>query len=96
MSTSVKVDEERKSRLEELQAEIKLETGKKVTQQELLGRLIDDAYETRADLIDSFRDDGVALSEAEIEEFLSGTSSSGDPVAEEDIDDVLYDEEQPR
>ena len=44
MTTSVKMDEETKSQLEELQAKIKLETGRKVTQQELLRRLVDDAY----------------------------------------------------
>lgn len=94
MATSVKMDEERKSRLEDLQAEIKLETGRKVTQQELLGRLIDDAYESKADLIDSFRETDVPLSEEEVAEFLSGTSSDGEPVAEDDIDDVLYVDEQ--
>ncbi|MDB2244987.1 hypothetical protein PM076_01035 [Halorubrum ezzemoulense] len=40
MATAVKVDEDAKSRLEELQAEIRLRTGKRVTQQELLSRLI--------------------------------------------------------
>lgn len=94
MSTSVKVDEERKSRLEELQAEIKLETGKKVTQQELLGRLIDNAYRTRADLIDSFRDEEVSLTDEEVEEFLGFTFDSGTETSEEDIDQILYDHEQ--
>lgn len=32
MATSVKMDEDTKSRLERLQAEIRLETGQKVTQ----------------------------------------------------------------
>ena len=63
MLTAVKVDEEAKSRLEELQAEIKLRTGEKVTQQELLTRLIDDAYESREAIIDSFRESTVPLSE---------------------------------
>ena len=42
MGTSVEMDEETSSRLEELQAQIKLETGRKVSQQELLRRLVDD------------------------------------------------------
>jgi hypothetical protein len=65
MPTAVKVDEEAKSRLEELQAEIRLRTGERVTQQDLLTRLIDDAYESREAVIDSFRDETVPLSEAE-------------------------------
>lgn len=65
MTTAVKVDDDAKSRLEELQAEIRLETGRNVTQQELLSRLIDDAYESREEIIDSFRDNAVPLSEEE-------------------------------
>lgn len=61
MTTTITLDENTKSRLEELQAEIRLETGKKVTQQELLSRLIDNAYESRDDIVDSFREATVPL-----------------------------------
>ena len=94
MATSVKMDEETKSRLEELQAEIKLETGRKVTQQELLRRLVDDALTSTSELIESFRETDPSLSDEEIEEFLSGTTASGDPIDEDDIDHALYVEEQ--
>ena len=94
MATSVKIDEETKSRLEELQAEVKLETGRKVTQQELLRRLVDDAYTSISGLIESFRETDLSLSDEEIDEFLSGTTADGDPVDEEDIDRTLYVEEQ--
>ena len=94
MATSVKIDEETKSRLEELQAEVKLETGRKVTQQELLRRLVDDAYTSISGLIESFRETDLSLSDEEVEEFLSGTTVGGDPVDEEDIDRTLYVEEQ--
>ncbi|MUV85155.1 hypothetical protein GJ631_00800 [Natronomonas sp. CBA1123] len=90
MATAVKVDEEAKSRLEELQAEIKLRTGEKVTQQELLTRLIDDAYESREAVIDSFRESTVPLSEAEKEAMQAGRISSGVETDEDDIDDILY------
>jgi hypothetical protein len=90
MATAVKVDEEAKSRLEELQAEIKLRTGEKVTQQELLTRLIDDAYESREAVIDSFRESMVPLSEAEKEAMQAGRISSGVETDEDDIDDILY------
>ena len=94
MATSVKIDEETKSRLEQLQAQIKLETGRKVTQQELLRRLVDDAFTSTSELIESFRETDVSLSDEEIEAFLSGTTAGGDPVDEEDIDHALYVEEQ--
>lgn len=90
MTTAVKVDEDAKSRLEELQAEIRLKAGKKVTQQELLTRLIDDAYESRDEVIDSFRDEAVPLSEDEKAAMRRGRISSGVETDEDDVDDVLY------
>ncbi len=90
MTTAVKVDDDAKSRLEELQAEIRLRTGTTVTQQELLTRLIDDAYESRDDVIDSFRESTVPLSTAEREAMRRGRFSSGLETDEEDIDDILY------
>jgi len=90
MTTAVKMDEETKSTLEELQAEIKLKTGMKVTQQELLARLVESAVDSRAAFIDSFRDGSTALSDAELAAFNEGQISSGVETAEEDIDDILY------
>jgi len=90
MATAVKVDEGAKSRLEELQAEIRLRAGTRVTQQELLTRLIDDAYESRTEVIDSFRESTVPLSDAEKRQMQEGRVSSGVETDEDDIDDVLY------
>lgn len=90
MATAVKVDEDSKSRLEELQAEIRLRTGKSVTQQKLLSRLIDDAYGSRDEVIDSFRSSTLPLSEEEKERMRQGRVSSGVETDEDDIDDVLY------
>ena len=90
MATAVKVHEDAKSRLEELQAEIRLRAGTRVTQQELLTRLIDDAYESRAEVIDSFRESTVPLSHAEKQQMQEGRVSSGVETDEDDIDDILY------
>lgn len=90
MSTSVKVTDATKSRLEELQAEIRLETGRKVTQQELLERIVTDSYESKEDLIDSFRDEFEPLSADEIDRWFSGTTDSGVETTEDDIDEILY------
>jgi hypothetical protein len=90
MATAVKLDAEAKSTLEELQAEIKLQTGKKVTQQVILTRLIESADDSRTAFLDSFRDGTDALSEDEIERFNEGMVSSGVETDEEDIDEILY------
>ena len=90
MATTVKVDEDAKSRLEELQAEIRLRTGRNVTQQELLTRIIDGAYESRDEVVDSFRESTVPLSEDEKETMRRGRFRSGVETDEGDIDDALY------
>lgn len=90
MATAVKVDEESKARLEELQAEIRLEAGRKVTQQELLSRLIDEAYDSREAVVDSFRESTVPLNDEEKAAMQDGRISSGVETDEEDIDDILY------
>lgn len=92
MSTSIKVTDTTKSRLEELQAEIRLETGQNVTQQELLERIVTESYESKDEVIDSFRDEFEPLSDEELKQWLSGTVDSGVETREEDIDDVLYGE----
>ena len=90
MTTAVKLDDDAKSRLEELQAEICLQTGRKITQQELLTRLIDDAYESREEVIDSFRESSVPLSESEKVAMREARFNSGVETDEDDIDDILY------
>ncbi|WP_176393238.1 hypothetical protein [Natronolimnobius baerhuensis] len=54
MNASVTVTDTTKSQLEELQAEIRLETGQTVTQQELLEQIVLNVE--KRDVIDSFRD----------------------------------------
>ena len=90
MATSVKMDDDTKSRLERLQAEIRLKTGMRVTQQEILARLVERAIESKDDLIDSFREERVPLARSERETFHDGMVSSGVETTERDVDDVLY------
>jgi hypothetical protein len=91
MTTSVKIGESAKDRLEQLQAEIRLETGTSVTQQDLLDRLIDRQYASREDIVDSYRDEWEGLSEDEIEQWLSGAGSWGDSDPS-DLDEARYDD----
>ena len=90
MPTAVKVEDDAKDRLEELQAEIRLRTGTNVSQQELLSRLIDDAYESREDVIASFRERTVPLSAADKRQMRRGQFSSGTETEEADVDEILY------
>jgi hypothetical protein len=90
MPTAVKVDQDAKPRLEELQAEIRLRTGKNVTQQELLTRLIDDAFESHDEVIDSFRESTVPLSAEQKKTMDQGRFSSDVETDDDDIDDALY------
>jgi len=90
MSTAIKIDDEAKSKLEELQAEIRLKTGKRITQQELLSALIDKVVDSRSEFVDSFRGDSPELTEEEIEQLNEGRFASGVETDEEDIDEILY------
>lgn len=90
MATSVKMDEETKSELEELQATIRLKTGQHVTQQEILARLVDRAIDSKEGFIDSFRDDLTELDTVERSAFHEGMISSGTQTSEGDIDEILY------
>jgi len=89
MVMSVKMDDHTKSRLERLQAEVRLATGRRVTQQEILSRLVERAFDSKADLVESFREQRVPVDEDARERFHEGTVS-GEPTAEDEIDDILY------
>lgn len=90
MATAVKMDEETKSHLEELQAEIRLRTGENVTQQELLERLVEDAYESKSEFVDSFRSSTVPLTDEEKATMRAGQFQSGVETDVDDVDDILY------
>jgi len=90
MATSVKMDEGTKRLLERLQARITLETERKVTQQELLARLVENAAASEDEIVDSFRESAFPLSEDEIETFVAGTSNWEIETSEAEIDGVLY------
>ncbi|MDS0295370.1 hypothetical protein [Halogeometricum luteum] len=70
------MEDDTKSRLKLLQAEIRLKTGKRVTPQDILARLVEHAIESKAGLVDSFREERVPLAESEREKFHDGMVSS--------------------
>ncbi len=69
---------------------MELKTGEQVTQQEVLTRLVERAFESKADLIDSFRPERVPVSQGEREALHEGMVASGVETTEEDIDDIRY------
>ena len=75
--------------MEVLQAEIRPRTGRSVTRQELLSWLIDDAYDSRDEVIDSFRSSTLPLGEEDKDRMRRGRVSSGVETDEDDTDDVL-------
>ena len=91
MTPPVNVDERTKARLEELQETIRLRTGREVSQTELLRQIVDRGYESRGEIIDSFNESTVPLSEDEKAAMQRGRFSSGNETIAADVDDVLYD-----
>jgi len=78
-------------RLEELQADILLETGTRVTQEELLSVLVEEAYTSRDTFLSLFRSASVPLTESERSAFHAHTSAGGGT----DEDDADHDDTDP-
>jgi ATP-dependent Zn protease len=66
MTPSVYIAETTQDRLQRLREEITLETGQKVTQEDLLERIVEQSYEARRTLIDSYRDEWEGLAETSL------------------------------
>lgn len=84
------MDEETKSRLERLQVEIRLKTGEMVTQQKILKQLVNDATESKDEVIDSFRESRIPVDDDGHKAFQEGIVASGQETTEDDIDDIIY------
>jgi len=89
MSTSVKLAEEDKARLEKLQAIISLKLGERLTRQELFARLIRDALTRGDEFLESIRPD-VPMSDSEFGKLLSLSADWGVKTRSEEIDKVNY------
>jgi len=95
---SVSISERTRALLERLRAEIERETGRAVSERQILERMVEREFESRAALVDSFRaasidDNFEGLSDEEIERWLSGTSDWGTDTEMDDIDEILYENE---
>jgi hypothetical protein len=90
MSTSVKLDEEDKAKLEKLQALLTLKHGRKVTQQELLSGLIGSALEKDEETAQLFFGADKPMSDKEFSKTLALVSDWGVEDASQKIDEYLY------
>ncbi|WP_436926864.1 hypothetical protein [Halosimplex amylolyticum] len=52
----MEVDEALAARLTELREEIRASTGREISEEELIGKIVGDAYESKAEFADSFRE----------------------------------------
>jgi hypothetical protein len=76
-----------KKEFERLQSELSLKFGKKITQQELLSRIIELVKDSKEDIIHL---NILPLSEEEIEKIRNLQSDWGVETTEEELDDILY------
>lgn len=88
MSTTVRIRDEDKERLDRLQAKITLETGEKPSLEEVLHRLVELAEVHEDDLTGTAR--ASPFTEQEKEQVLEARHDLGFTTREEEIDEVLY------
>ena len=88
MSTSVKLDEDSKKKLDRLQALIMLKSGEKVPQQDILSMLIDEAMAKGGEL--GGRLGWAPLSDGDFDRFKALVSDWGAETSWREIDRDLY------
>ncbi len=84
-TSTVKIDDADKQKLEKLQALITLR-GKRITQQELLSKLISNAIERSDELVDRVTKDTVPISGEQFQKILSLSEDWGVKTRWQDID----------
>lgn len=96
MSTSVKISEDAKRLLDQLQAKIVLSTGRKASQEEILDTIVKLSSEREEELIIRLAGVELPLSPRDIETLLKFSSKWGVSTSEEEIDQTLYGESKKR
>ena len=92
MTTTIKIDSETKSRFDKLQARILIETGKKLTQQEILELLLEHAEKDEAEIV--LRLSGIQFppSIEERERILSLQTDFGFDTSKVNEDKIIYED----
>jgi hypothetical protein len=89
-TTSVKLTEDDKRKLEKLQALVTVKTSKKVTQQEILSKLISKATKEVDTFVDETFENTVPMPDDAYQRMLSLTSDWGVKTKWQDIDKAIY------
>lgn len=89
MATSIKVAPDTKRLLDELQADLTREVGRKVTLQELTGALAELGHRERDRLVAAFVDRPPRLTKAQVRRLLS-RAFDGPPTRADDLDRWIY------
>lgn len=90
MSTSVKLSEADKKKLDRLQALVTLKSGRKLSQQELLAALIKEALGRTDDIAQEAAGPHLPVSEADFEKAKALSRDWGVETSWKGIDEVLY------
>lgn len=90
MSTSVKLSEEDKEKLEKLQALVTLKAGGKVTQQEILSALIGEALARGDEFLGKAFKPNIPMPDEEFKKVLSLTEDWGVETGWKEMDKLLY------
>ena len=90
MTTTVKIDPEFKKEIDKLQAKVTMKTGEKITQQELLVRILQFVMKNEKEFFKNFIFDWKPLSDKEWENMKAYIIDFGKITKEETIDRELY------
>ncbi len=90
MGTTVRLREQDKEKLEKLKALVTLSTGKKVTQEELLGVLLNDALARGENFLPEIFGEKFPLSDREFQKIKGLISDWGVETSWREIDEILY------
>ncbi len=90
MGTTVRVRGEDKEKLERLRALATLSSGAKVTQEDLLGLLLDEALSRGEEFLAGAFGPKLPLSDAQFEKVMGLVEDWGVETSSEDIDKALY------
>ncbi len=92
MPTTVKIDSEFKKEIDKLQAKVTIKTGEKITQQELLVRIIKFVIGNEEDFFKNFIFDWKTLPDTEWEKMKTFITDFGKITKESTIDKEIYGE----
>ncbi|MHA1298832.1 MAG: hypothetical protein ACTSO9_05250 [Candidatus Helarchaeota archaeon] len=90
MSSSIKIKKEDKEKLNRIQAKLTLLLGKKLTQEDIISRLLDLVENKEKNLLEQIFNEYRPFTSKEIQKLLALSEDWGVKTKEDDIDRILY------